>query len=60
MGVDSVACCQSPSSMLTSTVFTPIGCAHAIPAMGTLPAETGVPIFGVSTRDDILMGASAE
>ncbi|MNL75912.1 hypothetical protein D3C87_2017910 [compost metagenome] len=59
IGVESVAGCQSPSSMRTSTPWMPTDCAHATPAIGMRPAATGLPILGVSILDENLIGASA-
>ena len=58
-GVDSVASCQSPSSMLTSTLAMPVVCAQATPAIGIVPAARLSESPGVSMRDDSLIGPFA-
>ena len=54
----SFAWCQVPS-IPTSTASMPRCCAHATPAIITVPALT-VPPFGVSMRDSVLIGACCD
>ena len=58
-GTDSVAGCQSLSSIFTSTCLMPTVCAQATPATFTGPASMALSRRGVSMREENLIGAFA-